>query len=153
MKYMALDVGDRRIGVAVSDESGTVVTPLAVIERGSKLDDFVRIADLMRERDANGLVVGQPLNDDGSVTPQAMRIQRYTAALVDALRSDGLEFSLVFWDETLSSQRAQEIMIAAGRKATKRRARIDAVAAAVFLQDYLEVQRSSRCGDVEEGVL
>jgi RNase H-fold protein (predicted Holliday junction resolvase) len=44
-------------------------------------------------------------------------------------------------------------MIAAGRKATKRRARIDAVAAAVFLQDYLEVQRSSRCGDVEEGVL
>lgn len=150
---MALDLGDRRIGVAVSDESGTIATPLTVIQRGSKLEDFARIADLMRERDANCLVVGQPLGDDGRLTAQALRIQRYAAALVDALRSSGLEFSLVFWDESLSSQRAQELLIASGRKAAKRRARIDAVAAAVFLQDCLEEQRPSLQGAVEESVL
>ena len=151
MRHLALDVGDRRIGVAVSDSSEVVVTPLTVIKRGSKVDDFARIACLMRENESSSLVVGQPLNDDGTPSLQAERIQRYTTALTEALRSDGIEFSLIFWDETLSSQRAQELMIAAGRTAKSRRERIDAVAAAVFLEDYLEARkRISHEGSEEE---
>lgn len=141
-RWLALDVGERRIGVAVSDESGSIATPLTVIRRASKVEDFGRIAVLVREQAAQGLVVGHPLNDDGSAGPQARRIERYATALAEALRAAGLDLPLTLWDEHLSTQRAQEAMIAAGRKAWDRRGRIDAVAAAVILQDYLDMQRS-----------
>ncbi len=141
-RLLALDVGERRIGVAVSDESGLLATPLTVIRRASKAEDFSRIAALVREQAVGGLVVGHPLNDDGSAGPQARRIERYAAALADALRAEGLDLPLTFWDESLSTQRAQEAMIAAGQRARKRQRRLDAVAAAVILQDYLDEQRS-----------
>jgi putative Holliday junction resolvase len=143
MRILALDVGDRRVGVAVSDETGLVATPLTTIQRKSKADDFARVASLVREQRVSKLVVGHPLNDDGSAGPQARRIERYAAALEEALRAADLNLPLVLWDERLSTQRAQEAMISAGRNAKDRRSRIDAVAAAVILQDYLEEYRSS----------
>jgi putative holliday junction resolvase len=142
MRSLALDVGDRRIGVAVSDESGQIATPLTVIRRSAKVDDFARIAELMRAQGAGTLVVGHPLNYDGSVGPQAQRIERYADALVSALQGEGIDVPMVLWDEYGSTQRAQNTMIATGRKAKQRRARIDAVAAAFILQDYLDVQRT-----------
>jgi putative Holliday junction resolvase len=111
-----------------------------VIHRTSKVDDFARIARLVREHGAEGLVVGHPLNADGSVGPQARRVERYTAALAESLEAEGLELSVLLWDEHLSTRRAQEAMIAAGRKRKDRQLRIDAVAAAVILQDYLDGQ-------------
>jgi putative Holliday junction resolvase len=141
MRLLALDVGDRRVGVAVSDETGLLATPLLVLHRRSKVDDFARIARLAREQRVSGLVVGHPLNADGSPGPQAQRIERYAAALAEALLAEGLDLPLTLWDEYGSTQRAQEAMIAAGRKARDRQARIDAVAAAVILQDYLDRQR------------
>jgi putative Holliday junction resolvase len=141
MRLLALDVGDRRVGVAVSDELGLIATPLTVVHRRSKAEDFARIARLAREQGVAGLVIGHPLDDDGRAGAQARRVERYAAALVDALRGEGLELPVVFWDERMSTVRAQEAMIAAGRKAQDRRARIDAVAAAVILQDYLDEQR------------
>lgn len=150
MKAVALDVGDRRIGVAVSDDTGLIATPLAVIRRASRAEDFARIARLVVERGAEGLVIGLPLNDDGSAGPQAMRVERYALALAEALRAEGLNLTLILWDEYMSTQRAQEMMIAAGRKARDRRARIDAVAAAVILQDYLDAHRPPLGGLMEE---
>jgi putative Holliday junction resolvase len=141
MRLLALDVGDRRVGIAVSDETGLLARPLAVLHRRSKVDDFARIARLVREQQAGGLVVGLPLNSDGSHGPQAQRVERYAAALAEALRAENLDLPLTLWDEYGSTQRAQEAMIAAGRKARDRQARIDAVAAAVILQDYLDRQR------------
>ena len=141
MRLLALDVGDRRVGVAVSDELGLIATPLTVVHRRSKAEDFARIARLAREQGVEGLVIGHPLDDDGRAGAQAQRVERYAAALVGALRGEGLELPVVFWDERMSTVRAQEAMIAAGRKAQDRRARIDAVAAAVILQDYLDEQR------------
>jgi len=141
MRLLALDVGDRRVGVAVSDELGMIATPLTVVHRRSKAEDFARIARLVREQRVEGLVIGHPLDDDGLAGAQAQRVERYAEALVDALRDEGLELPVVFWDERMSTVRAQEAMIAAGRKAQDRRARIDAVAAAVILQDYLDEQR------------
>jgi putative Holliday junction resolvase len=141
MKWLALDVGDRRVGVAVSDATGLIATPLITVHRTSKAKDFVKIARLVREQGAEGLVVGHPLDQDGYPGPQAQRIERYAAALKEALQVDGLDVPVLLWDERMSTLRAQEAMIAAGRKAKDRRARIDAVAAAVILQEYLDEQR------------
>jgi putative Holliday junction resolvase len=150
MRHLALDVGDRRIGVAVSDECGLLASPLTVIHRASKVEDYAVIARLVLERRAGILVVGHPLNADGSAGPQALRIERYTAALEGALRSQGLNLPIVLWDEHSSTLRAQELMIAGGRKAKDRRTRIDAVAAAVILQDYLEATRPASSPEAEE---
>jgi len=116
-RLLALDVGERRIGVAVSDALGVIATPLTVIRRSSKAADFCRIAGLAREQQAGALVVGHPLNADGSAGPQAQRVERYAAALEQALRDEGLDLPLILWDEHGSTQRAQAAMIAAGRGA------------------------------------
>lgn len=142
MRLLALDVGERRIGVAVSDASGLIASPLTVIRRSSKVQDFGRIATLLREQRAEGLVVGYPLNADGSVGHQAQHVERYTAALAEALREAGVEVPIRLWDERFSTQRAMEAMIEAGRKARQRRERIDAAAAAIILQDYLDEHSS-----------
>jgi putative Holliday junction resolvase len=152
MRYLALDVGDRRIGVAVGDESGRLATPLTVIHRTSKADDFGRIAQLVQEQGAEALVIGHPLDADGTAGPQAQRIERYGRALADALQAKGLDLTAIFWDEYGTTQRAQETMIASGRKAKKRRARIDAVAAAFILQDYLDARGSGLPGSGDEEV-
>jgi putative Holliday junction resolvase len=138
MRLLALDVGERRIGVAISDSTGTIATPLTVIRRASKAADFAKIVHLVLEQQVGGLVVGHPLDADGGAGPQARRIERYAAAMQQALEAEGLTLPLLLWDERMSTQRAQEAMIAAGRKARARRMRIDAVAAAVILQDYLD---------------
>jgi putative Holliday junction resolvase len=138
MKLLALDVGDRRIGVAASDATGLIATPLAVIRRGSKAGDCRKIAQLIREQGAQGLVIGHPVNKDGSAGSQAQRIERYMAFLVEALKAEGLDVPAVLWDERMSTQRAQEAMMAAGRKARHRLGWVDAAAAAVILQDYLD---------------
>jgi putative holliday junction resolvase len=150
MRCLALDVGERRIGVAVSDETGLVATPLTVLKRASKAEDFRRITNLIREQSAGSLVVGLPLASDGSLTPQARRIERYAAALAEAMKEEGLERPIVFQDERLSTASAQQAMLAAGRKVQDRRARIDAVAAAVILKEYLEAQQAPGTRSVEE---
>ncbi len=141
MRLLALDVGERRIGVAACDATGLIASPLRVIGRTSKAEDFAKIARMVREQGAEGLVIGHPLNADGSAGPQAHRVERYAAALTDALHTDGLMVQVLLWDEHMSTQRAQEIMLETGRKARERRGWIDAVAAAVILQDYLDEQR------------
>jgi putative Holliday junction resolvase len=140
MRYLALDVGDRRIGVAVGDEASRIAKPLTVIHRSSRVDDVSRIAELVREQGAGALVIGHPLNADGTVGPQAEHIERYARALIEELQAKGLDLPGILWDEYGSTQRAQEAMIAGGRGAKRRRARIDAVAAAVILQEYLDAE-------------
>lgn len=141
MKLLALDVGDRRVGVAVSDANGLVASPLTVLRRASKAEDFARIARLARELGVTGLVIGHPLNADGSAGPQARRVERYATALAETLQAEGMELVVLLRDEFMSTMRAQEIMIATGRKRKDRQARIDAVAAAVILQDFLDEER------------
>jgi len=120
MRILALDVGDRRVGIAVCDEEGLIASPLTVLQRASKAQDFARLAQLVREQEVGFLVVGHPLNEDGSAGPQARRIERYAEALQEALRREGLDLPMVLWDESFSTQRAQEAMIASGRKARAR---------------------------------
>jgi len=140
MRLLALDVGERRIGVAVSDEMGLIATPLTTIRRASKIQDFACIAGLIREQRAQGVVIGHPLNRDGSAGPQARRVEKYAQELELALHDEGLELPLFLWDEYLSTRQAEEALSGAGRRSRVRRAGLDAAAAAVILREYLEAK-------------
>jgi len=137
MRLLCLDVGERRIGVAVSDPTATIARPLRTLERGSRRDDFSAIAALVSEYHAAAVVVGQPLSLDGSVGLQARRVARYAEAL-----AEHLDVPVIPWDERFSTARADEILRETRREQARRRARasgeIDAVAAAVILQGYLD---------------
>ena len=132
-RVMALDVGDRRSGVAVSDPSGTLATPHSVIHRRSKAEDFATVARLVRELDIERVVVGLPLSLNGEMGPQARRVTRYAQALAEIL-----DVPLAYHDERYSTVTADAMLMESDRK---RRVPIDAAAAAVILQDYLESQR------------
>jgi putative Holliday junction resolvase len=140
MKLLALDVGERRIGVAVSDETGLIATPLTTIRRASKVEDFCRIAALIGEQRAGGVVIGHPLNRDGSAGPQARRVEKYAQALELALQGEGLDAPVILWDEYLSTWQAEEALAGAGPRSKARRAGLDAAAAAIILRDYLEAR-------------
>ena len=136
MRYLALDPGDRRIGVAISDATGLIARPLEVIARSSRERDQTRIRALIAQHKVACLVVGLPLNMDGSEGHQAAWVRDYTAALQATIN-----IPVVLWDERLTTYEAEEIARMQGRPVAKDR--IDAVAAAVILQSYLDVQAPS----------
>lgn len=133
MRVLSLDVGDRRVGVAVSDPLGLWARPLTVITRRSRQEDYRAIARLAREHEAARIVVGHPLSMDGQVGPQALRVERYAAGLAEYL-----DIPVVLWDERLSTAEAERLLQESGETWRQYRGRIDAVAAAVILQSYLD---------------
>ncbi len=135
MRYLSLDLGDRRIGVAVSDSIGMIARPLEVFERTSRKSDFQHIKALINDLGVDTVVVGLPINMDGTEGDQAIWVRDYTASLRQAI-----SVPVVLWDERLSTEEAKEIMRAQGK--APRRERIDAVAAAVILQGYLDAHTS-----------
>ncbi|MDI7274587.1 MAG: Holliday junction resolvase RuvX [Anaerolineae bacterium] len=132
MRLLALDVGDRRVGVAISDPLGLWARPLTVLVRRSKEHDYRAIAALVQEHEASLVIVGHPLDLDGTPGPQARRVERYVAGLVEHL-----PVPVVLWDERLSTAEAERILHEAGETSRQYRGRLDAVAAAVILQSYL----------------
>ena len=133
MRILALDVGDRRLGVAVSDPLGMWARPLTVITRRSREQDFQAIARLVKEQGAARVVVGHPVTMSGEVGPQARRVERYAAALAERLG-----VPVVLWDERLSTAEAERLLRESGESSRQYRGRLDAVAAAVILQSYLD---------------
>lgn len=133
MRALALDVGDRRVGVAVSDPLGLVARPLTVIRRRSREQDYQAIQALVDEYEVSLVVVGHPLELHGEVGPQARRVERYAAGLAGRLN-----VPLTLWDERLSTAEAEQILHEAGESTRQYRGRLDAVAAAVILQSYLD---------------
>ena len=138
-RVMALDVGERRIGVAVSDETGVIATPVATVHRDT--GDLAEIARLVAAWEVDRLVVGLPTGLSGREGPQAASVRAYAAALERHL---GPEPPIDFWDERLTTAIAERALIAAGTRRARRRERIDAVAAAVILQSYLDARRRER---------
>lgn len=134
MRVLGLDLGAKRIGVAVSDRSGTIASPLTVIQRsGSTQRDHQVIARLIVDEEAEALVVGLPLNMNGSEGPAAKAAIREAKALATVV---GVPVYTI--DERRSTVTADQAMMEAGLNAIERRARVDKVAAAVFLQQWLE---------------
>jgi putative Holliday junction resolvase len=135
-RILALDVGDRRIGVAVSDPSQILARSLEVIQRGSRQQDFAAVAGLVEEYEVEWVVVGYPRSLDGTAGEQAEKVERYVAALAEALT-----VPVLLWDERLSTVSAERLMREGGQRGRKKRERLDAVAAAVILQDYLDSRK------------
>lgn len=131
MRYLALDLGDRRIGVAGSDSIGIIARPLEMFKRTSRVADFVYIAKLISDQNAEALIIGLPLNMDGTEGKQAAWVRDYSAALAETI-----SIPIHFWDERLTTEEAKNIMRAQGK--APRKNWIDAVAAAVILQSYLD---------------
>ena len=141
MRVLGLDIGEKRIGVAVSDPSGSVATPLAVLDARRALGDGQELARLVADYDVELLVAGLPLSLDGSEGPQALRV-RSAAQRLAGLVSLPLEFA----DERLSSTEARRTMTDAGVTDRDKRGSIDMVAAAIFLQTYLDACRETTTG-------
>ena len=131
---MGLDVGGRRIGVAVSDETRLIATPVRFVERG--VDDREAFAGLVRQYGIGRLVVGLPTGMSGREGPQAADVRAYA----EQLAAD-LDLPMDYWDERLSTAIAERTLIAGGTSRANRRTRVDAVAAAVILQGFLDHER------------
>ncbi len=130
--WLALDVGDRRIGLAAGNDSARLARPLRVLVRRSKNEDFEAIARAVKEVAADELLVGLPLNMDGSEGPQAKSVRKYAERL-----RRRLDMPLRFHDERLSSFVADQILaMRPGKKA--RQQPNDAIAAAAILQSFLD---------------
>ena len=134
MRALGLDLGARRIGVAASDRSGTIASPLTVLERtGSRHEDHRRIARLVADEEADRVVVGLPLSLDGSLGPAARAAQ----AEADELRA-AVAVPVELFDERLTTVSAERSLIEARMRREARRRVVDKVAAAVMLQAWLD---------------
>jgi putative holliday junction resolvase len=127
-------VGDRRIGVAVSDELGLTAQPVMTLERrrGTR-EDMRSLARLARRYAVSAIVVGNPLNLDGEAGPQAQKIQAFAAELG---RLAGLPIHM--WDERLTTREAHHILYETGHKRQQHRRVVDQVAATLILQSFLD---------------
>lgn len=133
MRVLALDVGEKRIGVAISDLSQALAGSLKVIQRGSRQKDFAAVARLVEGYGVERVVVGYPRSLDGTAGEQADKVERYAMGLAESLT-----VPVLLWDERFSTVSAERLMREAGLRGKRKRERIDAVAAAVILQDYLD---------------
>jgi putative Holliday junction resolvase len=151
VRVVGIDLGERRIGVAVSDASGTLARPLKTIERGASDEDAVdrlqaMIAELAAEDEVGSVVVGLPTRLDGSPNRQTQRIGTMVTLLAARLA-----VPVFTQDERLSSREAEERLALREKDWRKRKARLDAAAAAVILQDFLDSGRGQGLGVRGEG--
>lgn len=133
MRSLGLDVGDKRIGVAMSDPSGTVASPLTIIEREYDAADIEAIADIISRNDIGQVVVGLPLAADGGEGMQAEKVYRFTKKL-----QESIAIPVVFRDESFSTDSARKLMLQTKSKKVRRNTRDDAIAAAFILQHFLD---------------
>jgi putative Holliday junction resolvase len=139
MRRLGLDIGEKRVGVAVSDPSGRVSTPLKVLEASSLAGEATALRRLVEDYEVAEIVVGLPLTLAGDEGPQAARVRGEAERLARVL---GLP--LVMWDERMSSKAAQRVMGEAGEDSRARRGKVDMVAASLLLQSYLDSRLSPR---------
>ncbi|MEO5723996.1 MAG: Holliday junction resolvase RuvX [Ilumatobacteraceae bacterium] len=139
MRALGLDLGSKRVGVAVSDRSGTIASPLTIVSRsGSQRRDHAAIAAIVVEEEAEIVVVGLPLNMNGSTGAAATAAIREASALATVVGVPVITF-----DERRSTVSADRAMIEAGMRAPARRKIVDKVAAAVILQHWLDSRSGS----------
>jgi putative holliday junction resolvase len=139
-RVLGIDAGERRVGVALSDETRLLASPVTVLDRRNGLPPVLEaLTRLARTEAVQHVVVGLPLNADGSRGRQARRAEQFARI---AERVVGLPVEL--WDERLSTREAEAILREQGRnmRRVRERGQVDAVAAAVILQDYLDAHRA-----------
>jgi len=135
-RILAIDPGERRIGLAVSDPSGTIATPLRVIKHISRMVDAAIIVQTAHELDVNLIIVGQALDSNGQPGPMARRAARL--AEVIQLQT---AIAVSLWDESGSTESARSVRVEMGIRRKKRGGHQDELAAAIILQSYLDSNR------------
>ncbi len=139
MPIMAIDYGDAHTGVAVSDRTGLLAGHTETVHTRRREELLRRLGELIREYGVTELVLGYPKNMDGTLGPRAEKAEAFAKVLEEA-------FSLPvrLWDERRTTVDAHNILFAAGKNAKKRKKTVDAVAAALMLEGYLDFRRSGR---------
>jgi putative holliday junction resolvase len=143
-RILAIDPGEKKIGVALSDLSGSLASPLTVIKHESLLVDAGQIASLAQENGAVLIVVGLALGEGGEEIPQT----RHARKLIDTIRGQTV-IAVTGWDEWGSTNQARETLLAAGVRQSRRGGHQDALAAAMILRSYIDAQADS--GDTVHG--
>jgi putative Holliday junction resolvase len=131
MRYLAIDYGDKRTGLAICDPAETIASPLTVIEGRKEL--LKRIAEVVETEHIDAIVLGLPLNMDDSVGPRARLVYKFAEQL-----KKRLDIPVYFQDERLSSFSAEQKLASIDFTRGKKKKRLDAVAAAEILQDFLD---------------
>ncbi len=135
-RVLALDVGGRRIGVALSDTRRVLASPLTTLRAQPQQRALAELAKLAHDYEVTDVVVGLPLTLSGEVGPQAKIVQEFAAQL-----QEKIAVPVRLFDERLTTVAAERMMVELGLKPEQRKARIDEVAASIILQDFLEASR------------
>lgn len=144
-RFLALDVGSKRIGVAVSDELGLTAQPVMTLEtRRNRREDLRSLARLARRFGVIGIVVGRPLHLSGEVSPRTAKTEQFAAELGELC---GLPIHL--WDERLTTREAQQLLYESGRKRQQHKDVVDQVAATLILQSFLDRRERPNAHDAE----
>jgi putative Holliday junction resolvase len=133
MRILAIDHGSKRIGIAVSDELKMIAQPLEFIPAEPFAAFLVRLNELISDKEVESILVGLPRNMDGSYGPAAQKVQDFVTALKGAL-----SVPIKTWDERLTSAQANRLLIQGNVRRDKRKEKVDAMAAAILLQSYLD---------------
>lgn len=139
MRILGLDIGDKRIGVALSDPEGLIGMALTVVTRVDEQTDLQAVLNLITEHEVQHIVVGLPRSMDGTIGKQAEKVQAFCRMLAEST-----ELPIDTWDERLSTVAAERAMVETGVKRARRKKRRDAVAAAIILQEYLDWRKNQR---------
>ena len=142
MKKIALDVGDKTIGVAVSDALNITAQGVTTIERVGIRKDSGKVMDYIREFDCDTVVIGLPKKLDGTDSPQTEKVYEFKTMLENKMRSSGMgNVKIEFYDERLTTVMAEKVLIEADMSRGKRKKVIDKQAAVIILQSYLYSMR------------
>jgi putative Holliday junction resolvase len=133
MRVLAIDHGTKRMGIALSDETATIAQPFEFIPAEPFANFLARLKQLITEKQVDQILVGMPRNMDGSYGPAALKVQEFVAVLKETIA-----VPIKTWDERLTSAQANRMLIQAEVRRDKRKLRVDAAAAAILLQSYLD---------------
>lgn len=141
MRWMGLDIGDKTIGVAVSDPLFISAQGVTTVERIGIKKDTSRLIEMIKEYEVDTVVSGLPLMLDGSDSPQTEKVREFVTRLENKARSSGLKLSFVFQDERFTTKIAENVLIEANMRREKRKTIIDRQAAVIILQSYMDANR------------
>ncbi len=137
-RILCLDVGEKRIGIAISDPGGQVAFPRKVLKRTSWEKDLRTIFDVIEENQVNMLVIGHPITLSGGKSQQTLLTEEFTNRV-----KNKIDIETILWDERLSTSEADKSLSRMGTKSRKRKDKIDSIAASLILQNYLDKNRDS----------
>ena len=142
MRILAIDPGTVRLGLALSDPSGTIAQPLSVLSRRSPAEDLEALTALVASHHVDQIVIGLPRMMNGTLAAAAEQAQRFGA---EVARATGRP--VTYWDERLTTVAAERYLIEQGKRRGRRRQEVDRIAATLLLQGYLDYRRGRGRGD------